>query len=116
MTSADIEDMVFAAMIGRVCRLVSVIIICSYKLYVFNKYWGGGGQYSPDLSPPDFFLFPKIKAMLNGRRFEDTENIGRYVTKKKKRFTSHANGFKKCFQQFYERAQKCVTSQGDYLF
>jgi hypothetical protein len=27
----------------------------------------------------------------------------------------HADEFKKCFQQFYERTQKCVTSQGDYL-
>jgi hypothetical protein len=26
-----------------------------------------------------------------------------------------ADEFKKCFQQFYERAQKCVTSQGDYF-
>jgi hypothetical protein len=31
--------------------------------------------YSPDLSPPDFFLFPIIKSTLKGRRFEDTENI-----------------------------------------
>jgi hypothetical protein len=27
----------------------------------------------------------------------------------------HANEFRKCFQQFYEQAQKCVTSQGDYF-
>jgi hypothetical protein len=31
--------------------------------------------YSPDLSPPDFFLFPKIKSTLKGRRFEDKESI-----------------------------------------
>jgi hypothetical protein len=30
---------------------------------------------------PDFFLFPKIKSMLKGRRFEDTEDIKRHVTK-----------------------------------
>jgi hypothetical protein len=34
-------------------------------------------QISPHLSPPDIFLFPKIKYTLKGRRFEDTENIKR---------------------------------------
>jgi hypothetical protein len=69
--------------------------------------------YSPDLSPPGFFLFPKIKSMLKERRFEDTEDIERNLTKEL--LELHANEFKKCFQQFYERARKCVTSQGDYF-
>jgi len=29
--------------------------------------------YSPDLAPADFFLFPKLKSTLKGRRFESTE-------------------------------------------
>jgi hypothetical protein len=36
--------------------------------------------YSPDLSPPDFILFPKIKFTLKGRIFEKTEDIKRNVT------------------------------------
>lgn len=68
--------------------------------------------YSPDLSPSDFFLFPKIKTMLKGRRFED-EDSKRNVTKEL--FPLHANEFKKCFQQFYDWAQKCVTLKGDYF-
>jgi hypothetical protein len=35
--------------------------------------------YSPDLFPPDFFLFPEIKSTLKGRRIEDTEDIKRNV-------------------------------------
>jgi hypothetical protein len=35
----------------------------------------------PDLTPPDFFLFHKIKSTLKERRFEDTENIKRNVKK-----------------------------------
>jgi hypothetical protein len=50
--------------------------------------------------------------MLKGRRFEDTEGIKRNVTKEL--LALHANGLKKCFQQF-DRAQKCVTSHGDYF-
>jgi transposase len=32
-------------------------------------------QYSPDLAPCDFFLFPKMKLKLKGRRFDTTEEI-----------------------------------------
>jgi hypothetical protein len=31
--------------------------------------------YSPDLTPNDFFLFPKIKEILKGRHFDDIDNI-----------------------------------------
>jgi transposase len=69
--------------------------------------------YSSDLSPPDFFLSCKIKSMLNGRRCEDTEDIKRNVTKEL--LALHENEFRKYFQQFYEQAQRCMTSQGDYF-
>jgi transposase len=29
--------------------------------------------YSPDLAPADFFLFPKLKSTLKGRRFQTVE-------------------------------------------
>jgi hypothetical protein len=31
--------------------------------------------YSPDLAPSNFFLFPKIKEILKGRHFDDTDDI-----------------------------------------
>jgi len=31
--------------------------------------------YSPDLAPADFFLFPKFKTTLKGRRFQTIEEI-----------------------------------------
>jgi hypothetical protein len=31
--------------------------------------------YSPDLAPCDFFLFPKMKLNLKGRRFDTIEEI-----------------------------------------
>jgi hypothetical protein len=68
--------------------------------------------YSPDLSPPVIFLFPKIKFTLKGRKFEDMEDIKRTVTKKL--LALNANEIKKCFQQFFVYAQKCVTFQEDY--
>ena len=32
-------------------------------------------SYSPDLAPADFFLFPKLKSTLKGRRFQTIEEI-----------------------------------------
>jgi hypothetical protein len=31
--------------------------------------------YSPDLAPCDYFLFPKMKSKLKGRRFDTIEEI-----------------------------------------
>ena len=36
--------------------------------------------YSPDLSPCDFFLFPKLKIHLKGRHFGTVDNIQKVVT------------------------------------
>ena len=36
--------------------------------------------YSPDLAPCDFFLFPKLKGVIKGTRFEGVEAIKRAVT------------------------------------
>jgi len=37
--------------------------------------------YSPDFAPCDFFLFPSLKKVLKGHRFEATEDIKRKSTK-----------------------------------
>jgi hypothetical protein len=34
----------------------------------------------PDLASNGFSLFPKMKSALNGRRFQDTEDINKNVT------------------------------------
>ena len=31
--------------------------------------------YSPDLAPNDFFVFLKVKEILNGRHFDDIDDI-----------------------------------------
>jgi len=36
--------------------------------------------YSPDLSPPDYFLFPKLKMKLKGLHFADVAEIQTAVT------------------------------------
>jgi transposase len=36
--------------------------------------------YSPDMSPPDFDLFPKLKKPLCGKRFRSIEEVSNGVT------------------------------------
>jgi hypothetical protein len=67
--------------------------------------------YCSDLPHTDVYLFLNIKFMLKGRRFGDTGEIKRNVTKVV--LALHANEFKKCFQKLCGRAQYCVTPQGD---
>ena len=42
--------------------------------------------YSPDLSPPDYFLFPKLKMNLKGLLFADVAEIQKTVNNKLKKF------------------------------
>jgi len=37
--------------------------------------------YSPDMSPPAFDLFPKLKKPLSGKRFRSTEDMSNEVTR-----------------------------------
>ncbi|KAJ4452282.1 hypothetical protein ANN_03800 [Periplaneta americana] len=67
--------------------------------------------YSPDLSPPDYFLFPRLTSHLKGRRFNAEEVIAN-ATRALRRVSQ--NGFQACFQELYTRWQKCVA-EGNYF-
>jgi len=68
--------------------------------------------YSPDLDPCDFFLFPKCKLVLRGW------HLG-VVTTIKSETTSLLKGlreeeFQGCFQQWKQRWDKFIVSNGEY--
>ena len=69
--------------------------------------------YSPDLAPCDFFLFPKMKLQLKGRRFDGLEDIQResqnVLGKLREQDFQHA------FHQWQRRWVRCVAAQGDYF-
>ncbi|GAB1859743.1 Mariner Mos1 transposase [Camponotus japonicus] len=69
--------------------------------------------YSPDLSPPDFFLFPKMKRILKGQRFESVPEIQATVTRVLKDIP--VEDFKKCFEQWQNRWKRCIDAQGAYF-
>ncbi|XP_035205229.1 histone-lysine N-methyltransferase SETMAR-like [Stegodyphus dumicola] len=69
--------------------------------------------YSPDLAPVDFFLFPKLKTSLKGTRFQDVEAIKKTITSLFKSIPNE--DFKTSFRNLYNRAQTCITADGDYF-
>ncbi|XP_043260660.1 uncharacterized protein LOC122402146 [Colletes gigas] len=69
--------------------------------------------YSSDMALCDFFLFPKLKLPLRGRRFESMEAIKENSQKELKALPSPA--FKKCFEDWEKRWRMCIASDGAYF-
>jgi len=68
--------------------------------------------YSPDLTPCDFFLFPRLE-ILKGHRFEASEDIKQNSTKTLLDILKEE--FAKCFQQWQKCWVKCVAAEGNYV-
>ena len=64
--------------------------------------------YSPDLTPCDFWLFPKLR----GCRYETIEEMKEVVTKVIERITQE--DFHVAFQKLLER-YKYIATEGDYF-
>jgi hypothetical protein len=71
--------------------------------------------YSSDLTSSDFWLFPKIKSTLMGRKFQDIE----YIQKKKNCEDVIENysttGVPKYFHQWQHRWANCIVAEGVYF-
>jgi transposase len=71
-----LQDNAPAHKAARVCQFLT-------PEYVTTRYHP---PYSPDLSPPDCFLFPKLKMKLKGLHFADVAKIQEAVTDELKKF------------------------------
>ena len=60
--------------------------------------------YSPDLVPCDFWLFPRLKEMLRGHRFESHCGIGSVVYH-----------YRAAFRKWVDRCKMCVEADGKYF-
>ena len=69
--------------------------------------------YSPDLAPCDFFLFPKLKEVIKGTRFQDSEAIKTAVTRELRAIPKES--FQECVEAWQRRLEKCIRAQGDYF-
>ena len=69
--------------------------------------------YSPDMAPCDFFLFPKLKMPMKGKRFDTIDELKKKSVEELKAIP--INAFKKCFEDWKKRWHKCIISEGDYF-
>ncbi|GFV08612.1 uncharacterized protein TNCV_4855921 [Trichonephila clavipes] len=69
--------------------------------------------YSPDLSPCDFYFFPKLKNHLKGHNCRTLENIQTVVTDQLKAIP--ISEFHQCYEEWKKRLQRCVASEGSYF-
>jgi histone-lysine N-methyltransferase SETMAR len=69
--------------------------------------------YSPDLAPCDFFLFPKMKKNLKGRRFDMQGDLVKAMEEELEKF-SEAD-LQDCFSAWFGRMKKCIDHGGKYF-
>jgi transposase len=69
--------------------------------------------YSPDLAPYDFWLFPKLKLTMKGKRFASIPETEAATTTSLKGLTKDDS--QNCFKKWHERWNKYVASQGYYF-
>lgn len=69
--------------------------------------------YSPDLAPSYYYLFPKMKKDLRGRKFTEDDEV-------KEAISSYFEGKEKIFfydgiEKLISRSKKCIDLKGDYV-
>jgi histone-lysine N-methyltransferase SETMAR len=66
-----------------------------------------------DLSPADFWLFPKLKQELSGRHFDHISHLGRASQAVMDAIPS--SEYRYAFEQWIHRLEKCIEMQGGYF-
>ena len=69
--------------------------------------------YSPDMSPPAFDLFPKLKKLLRGKRFRSIEEVSNEVTRVIRRI--NIEGVLTGIQDLPKRWTAVIKHNGDYI-
>jgi len=69
--------------------------------------------YSPDLTPAEFFLFPKLKSSLKDRRFQTVEEIEESSIRDFRAIPQ--NTFQDAVQDWKKRLERCIKSGGEYF-
>ena len=70
-------------------------------------------SYSRDLAPCDFYLFPKIKSVIQGTHSVFVQNVKPKTVEILNSFTEH--DLWNSFEHWQHRMQLCVNSEGNYF-
>ena len=88
-------------------RLLS-LFLASEKVKVLNH-----PTYSPDLSPCDFFLFPRLKKMLSGNKHTSRSSFGSAIYQCLQKIPKE--DYLSAFRDWVKRLQKCVSVKVEYF-
>ena len=82
--------------------------LASGKVEVLNH-----PPYSPDLSPCDFFLFPRLKKMLSGNMYQSRSSLGSAIYQCLQQIPKE--DYLSALLDWVKRLQKCVSVKGEYF-
>ena len=82
--------------------------LTSQKVKVFNH-----PPYSPDLSPCDLVLFPRLKKMLSANKYTSRSSLGSAVYQCLQHIPKE--DYLSAFRDWVNRLQKCVSVKGEYF-
>ena len=89
------------------CEVVTSFL-ASEKVKVLNH-----PPYSSDLSPCDFFLFPRLKKMLSGNKYTSRSSLGSAIYQCLQQIPKE--DYLSAFRDWVKRLQKCVLVKGEYF-
>ena len=89
------------------CEVVKSFL-ASEKVKVFNH-----PSYSPDLSPCDFFLFPRLKKMLSGNKYTCRSSLGSVIYQCLQQIAKE--DYFSAFRDWVKRLQTCFSAKGEYF-
>lgn len=69
--------------------------------------------YSPDLNPPDFWLFAKLKKLVRGQLFPDTQQLQNTIDQHLGQIPQHE--WAAAMDCYKPRLCRCIQAQGDYF-
>jgi hypothetical protein len=69
--------------------------------------------YSLDLATCAFFLFPRMKRHMKGKRFADVSNVKNKTLEVLNNISTEE--FQKCFHQWEKCCYKCIEAKGEYF-
>ena len=89
------------------CEVVKSFLV-SEKVKVLNH-----SPYSPDLSPCDFFLSPRLKKMLSGNKYTSRNSLGSAIYQCLQQIPKE--DYLSAFCDGVKRLQKCVSVKEKYF-
>ena len=92
----------------RLLSLFFFFFLASEKVKVLNH-----PPYSPDLSPFDFFLFPRLKKMLSGNKYTSRTSLGSAIYQCLQQIRKE--DYLSAFRDWVKRLQTCVSVKGEYF-